>query len=57
MPPGQRLVTLTIRLGEVDARLRHRRYAGSAEVAALRQDIAAYRAHGITSRALPAGPA
>ena len=36
-------------------RLRRRRYAGSSEVAELRQQIAAYRAQALTTRALPPG--
>ena len=55
MPPEQRLTTLTTRLGDVDRQLRHRRYDGSTVVAALRQQIAGYRAQAITPRALPAG--
>jgi DNA-binding XRE family transcriptional regulator len=55
MPPERRLATLTARLGEVDSRLRHRRYEGSAEVATLRQQIADYRSQAITTRALSAG--
>ncbi|HUY46048.1 MAG TPA: helix-turn-helix transcriptional regulator [Streptosporangiaceae bacterium] len=55
MPPEQRLATLTTRLGEVDMRLRHRRFEGSTEVRTLRQQIAGYRAQAITTRALPPG--
>ncbi len=56
MPPEQRLVTLTTRLGEVDKRLSHHRYERSTEVVALREHIAGYRAKAITTQALLAGP-
>jgi hypothetical protein len=55
MPPEQHLATLTTRFGDVDRQLRHRRYDGSTVVAALRQQIAGYRAQAITPRALSAG--
>ena len=55
MPPERRLATLTTRLGEVGMRLSDRRYQGSTEAAELRQQIADYRAHAVTARALPPG--
>lgn len=55
MPPERRLATLTTRLGEVGMRLADRRYEGSAEAAELRQQIADYRAHAVSARALPPG--
>jgi len=35
--------------------LRDRRYQGSGEVSELRQQIAGYRAHAVSTRALPPG--
>ena len=55
MPPERRLATLTTRLGEVGMRLSDRRYQGSTEATELRQQIADYRAHAVTARALPPG--
>ena len=55
MPPERRLTTLTTRLGEVGMRLSDRLYQGSAEAAELRRQIADYRAHAVTARALPPG--
>lgn len=55
LPPERRLATLTTRLGEVEMGLRDRRYQGSTDVAELRQRINGYRAHAVTTRALPPG--
>lgn len=55
LPANQRLATVTARLGEVDERLRERRYSRDFPARALQEQIADYRASAITSRALTTG--